>query len=242
MYIMASPKNEPGELEWSACSKRDISFWRPTFACLREKVKPIKPSCRNGILEEGEQCECVSKVCDKCCNITCQLTENSECSSGPCCDKTTCKPRIKEENYPCRMARDSCDIPEMCSGRTAKCPVNYVLADGYGEYSPEGGYCFNGMLGSRKDVCEWVFTNGTVGEDDCYKANLDPDFFHGCGPILAPIPEKFIPCKEKDIFCGKIFCEKSESFTREFSVSECKSMIVSDYSRLRQASESIFWL
>ncbi|XP_074596222.1 coagulation factor X-activating enzyme heavy chain-like [Brevipalpus obovatus] len=189
---MGSPVSDrPGKLQWSNCSIEVVQKWRSTYFCLQEKIKPPKPSCRNGVLEEGEQCECVSEVCQKCCNDKCQLTDGSECSSGICCDKATCKPRTKNEKYRCRKAKDSCDIPELCSGKTNKCPSNYVVADGYEcGHSPGQAYCFNGLCWSREDVCSWVLLDGKKV------------------PVFA--------CEREDIWCGKVLCKKRVPISYKF--------------------------
>ncbi|XP_074596685.1 disintegrin and metalloproteinase domain-containing protein adm-2-like [Brevipalpus obovatus] len=221
IWIMGSPVSDrPGKLQWSNCSIEVVQKWRSTYFCLQEKIKPPKPSCRNGVLEEGEQCECVSEVCQNCCNDKCQLTDGSECSSGPCCDKETCKPRTKDEKYRCRKAKDSCDILEMCSGKTNKCPSNYVVADGYEcRDSPDRAYCFEGMCGSRKDVCSWVFVNGKVGEESCYEQNLKNGSDFGCGPTFMD-HQKFpnFACEKKDIRCGKIFCDQYGFDTEDYAI------------------------
>ncbi|XP_074596220.1 zinc metalloproteinase-disintegrin-like EoMP06 [Brevipalpus obovatus] len=219
IYIMQGMgSDEPGEMVWSQCSKDKIQERREKFFCLRRKIKPPKSSCRNGVLEEGEQCECVSEVCRKCCDDKCQLTEGSECSSGPCCDKETCKPRTKDEKYRCRKAKDSCDIPDMCNGASVKCSPNYVVADGYacGDSSNQA-YCFNGMCGKRLDVCRWISSNGRVAVEFCYQQNLRNNSEFGCGPTLTD-PKKIanFACKERDLHCGKVFCQDTSHFTEDF--------------------------
>lgn len=50
--------------------------------------------CGNGILEEGEECDCGSTTScpNRCCvPSTCRLAEHAECADGDCCDTETCK-------------------------------------------------------------------------------------------------------------------------------------------------------
>lgn len=60
--------------------------------CLKNKpevVHSVLPSCGNGILESGEECDCgLWQNCyNHCCDaITCTYANNAECATGSCCD------------------------------------------------------------------------------------------------------------------------------------------------------------
>ena len=48
------------------------------------------PVCGNGIVEQGEACECPSGTNCNCCK-QCQLPTGAQCGEGECCDTNTCK-------------------------------------------------------------------------------------------------------------------------------------------------------
>lgn len=54
------------------------------------------PSCGNGILEEGEECDDPSSCCDQ---STCTLYLGNQCSNDECCDSSTC--RYLPSTYTC---------------------------------------------------------------------------------------------------------------------------------------------
>lgn len=208
VYLMrdkTTDKDKP--YVWSPCSIEHMKNDRPTRYCLRmrEGEKFGQPICGNGMVEDGEECDCIPNTCKKCCNNECQLTPGSNCSNGPCCDISNCTLTKGNE---CRAALDSCDIPELCDGNSTKCSPNYVVADGYRcKDSSAPGYCYNGRCGSHSDTCSWIFVKSVVPKDECYNKSLKGGSSPGgCGPVY---PERgpIFSCGDKDRFCGKIWCK-----------------------------------
>ncbi|KAB1257587.1 Disintegrin and metalloproteinase domain-containing protein 2 [Camelus dromedarius] len=81
---------------FSNCSMEDFAHFTAKSQCLQNQPR-LDPSyksavCGNGEVEEGEQCDCGSEEeCEAlpqvCCNrATCQLSGNSVCDTGPCCE------------------------------------------------------------------------------------------------------------------------------------------------------------
>lgn len=104
-------------IDWSFCSVQQLekSFENGLDYCLKNKPKNLFDSrtCGNGILEDGEQCDCgPRKFCNNnCCDPdTCKLHANASCATGSCCDMDTCKPRHagKSTKDKLQFVPDSC--------------------------------------------------------------------------------------------------------------------------------------
>lgn len=76
--------------KWSSCSHRQYEEGLSQLPCLFERVSE---ACGNGLVDEGEECDCGETDCsdvNPCCDgRTCKLKWNAMCSaSDPCCTNT----------------------------------------------------------------------------------------------------------------------------------------------------------
>ncbi|XP_032217727.2 uncharacterized protein LOC5517368 isoform X2 [Nematostella vectensis] len=117
---------------FSDCNMRDLR--NIDDKCLNNAPsEEIFNRCGNGIKESNEQCDCgtpeVCRMVDRCCNPhTCRLYAHAQCSDrrDKCCRNCSIAP----SGMPCRAAADSCDVPEVCDGKSHKCPVDDLKIDG----------------------------------------------------------------------------------------------------------------
>ncbi|GMH52349.1 hypothetical protein TrLO_g4395 [Triparma laevis f. longispina] len=56
-----------------------------------EHFSSYAPECGNGVVEQGEECECPGGSTNCGCCVNCALPAGAECSDGECCDTGTCK-------------------------------------------------------------------------------------------------------------------------------------------------------
>lgn len=74
--------------EYADFLKRDIN-------CLKNLPKKLfgAPTCGNGFVENGEECDCgLPSVCKNlCCTDKCELRSDAKCWSGKCCDLGSCQ-------------------------------------------------------------------------------------------------------------------------------------------------------
>jgi len=138
--------------------------------------------CGNGIVEEGEDCDCGgTQGCknNPCCNpTTCKFTTGSVCddSNDECCNKCQFAPSTKV----CRSSVDtSCDPQETCTGNSSTCPKDITTPDGTG--CGNGRFCASGSCTSRDLQCQQAINGSTGSCDDnscmlsCKSASLGPN-------------------------------------------------------------------
>ncbi|XP_005885988.1 PREDICTED: disintegrin and metalloproteinase domain-containing protein 7 [Myotis brandtii] len=159
------------------------------------------PSCGNKNLDEGEECDCgpAQECTNPCCDANkCLLKPGFTCAEGECCESC----QMKKAGSLCRPAKDECDFPEACTGHSSACPQDQFQANGTPCKNAKG-YCFLGRCPTRDDQCSELFDHEAKGSPDiCYIMNKKGDKFGYCKSKKS----KLIPCEDKDIKCGKIYC------------------------------------
>ncbi|XP_060529617.1 uncharacterized protein LOC132704027 isoform X2 [Cylas formicarius] len=176
--------------------------------CLMNKPNELQDrrTCGNSIVEEGEDCDCGSidncRNIDPCCDpITCKLTKEAQCASGPCCEHC----RLKERGHICRDATNECDLPEQCSGDSGDCPSDVFKKNG----SPCGkdtGYCFNGVCPTLALQCEHIWGYGGIAADqECFEQFNSKGSINGhCG---SDTNGRFLKCSPENVRCGSLQCQ-----------------------------------
>uniref|UniRef100_A0A8C6FHK0 ADAM metallopeptidase domain 28 n=1 Tax=Moschus moschiferus TaxID=68415 RepID=A0A8C6FHK0_MOSMO len=117
------------------------------------------PICGNQLLEMGEDCDCGTP--EECTNIccdakTCKVKENVQCALGECCEKC----QLKKAGEVCRPAKDECDLPEMCDGKSALCPSDRYQINGFPCQNGKG-YCRMGTCPTLEEECTDLWGPGT---------------------------------------------------------------------------------
>ncbi|XP_006194073.1 disintegrin and metalloproteinase domain-containing protein 7 [Camelus ferus] len=204
--VMDSGASIPA-LKFSTCSRtqylRHLEEHKPT--CMfnvpfSEKLSDY-PYCGNKNLDDGEECDCgpVQECANPCCDaLKCMLKPGFTCTEGECCDSC----QMKKAGSVCRPAKDECDFPEVCTGHSSGCPKDQFQVNGF-PCKKAKGYCFMGRCPTRDDQCSELFDNEAKDSPGmCYKMNKKGNKFGYC----KNKEQTLIPCEEKDVKCGKIFC------------------------------------
>ncbi|XP_037672794.1 disintegrin and metalloproteinase domain-containing protein 1a-like [Choloepus didactylus] len=176
-------------------------------ACLFNKPrhtgrKRRAANCGDGVVEETEECDC-GAACGNhpCCDTTCKLKKEAECSQELCC--TMCK--LSKKGHLCRPALDECDLPEYCNGTSKQCPADSYLQDGT---NCEGNYyCVGGRCRSPDEQCKELFgPEATSAPQDCYTSfNQKGDRFGNCGRSSTN-GGTYVRCRDDNKLCGKLVC------------------------------------
>ena len=180
---------------------------RGSRSCLLNDVGEKEISyCGNGIVEDGEDCDCGNDMpCSACCNkATCKLAANAKCADGLCCDLATCT--IKPKNATCRGALGSCDLAEYCDGTSRDCPADQYIQNGLPCKEGDEGYCYRGRCGSRLSECKKIWgETAQVAPDAYYAVNQKGKVNANCG--FNTDTKKAVPCATKeDNVCGRLQC------------------------------------
>ncbi|XP_059048466.1 disintegrin and metalloproteinase domain-containing protein 19, partial [Achroia grisella] len=213
--IMSPSSTSMMPTHWSNCSLSSLAlaFERGMDYCLRNKPQRLfeSPTCGNGFVEAGEQCDCGLRLpgmpinaCEACCHAdTCMLRSNATCAAGTCCDLQTCRPA--RAGVQCRSATRECDLPEYCSGHSEHCPPDVHKMDS----TPCAGgqaYCVRGSCRTHDDQCRLLW--GSTGENSppqCYtNNNVKGNKTGNCGFDRRTMT--FTRCALADTACGLLQC------------------------------------
>ncbi|CAE8586763.1 unnamed protein product [Polarella glacialis] len=157
--IMEAASYGGTQAQFSSCSVSDATSWFAYIytkqgTCLENRPSQVfgDPVCRNGFIEDGEDCDCGQSDCtsiDPCCDgSTCKFLAHDppyECSdyAAPCCQ--SCMLVKASASFLCRAAASSCDLPEVCPGGTSACPLDEFVYPGRSCTLTEKGTTYSGL-------------------------------------------------------------------------------------------------
>lgn len=226
--IMQASLSSTFPRQFSSCSQQNFqSFLLDKMPqCVRnipdKQAIVATPVCGNGFVEVGEQCDCGTlQECENpCCNASsCKLKPQAQCAEGECCKD--CK--VKPFGDVCRDSKDDCDLPEFCTGQSAVCPRDKFRVNGH-PCNSGNGYCINGTCPKRNQQCKYLWGQGAeLGTDNCFQQNTRGEYYAYCKKSPSG---SYIGCKQKDIYCGKLFCSGGSQFPISGSVASflnCKT-------------------
>ena len=192
-YIM-NPSTSQGITSFSPCTIGNIcsAIGRKSVNtdCLSDNKNVVTftgPRCGNGIVEQGEQCDCGGDAgCgnDSCCDpATCTFRNGAVCDDAneDCCESC----QFKSQGSVCRASEGDCDPQEVCPGDGGNCPPDKTTPDG--ESCGNGLQCASGQCTSRDLQCQTVMGSYTQGGNDtracdsqgCVISCAAPEFPYG---------------------------------------------------------------
>ncbi|XP_065802990.1 disintegrin and metalloproteinase domain-containing protein 28 isoform X1 [Muntiacus reevesi] len=204
-------KNVP--TDFSSCSRASFEkFFEDKLSnCLFNVPLPTEiistPICGNQLVEMGEDCDCGTP--EECTNIccdakTCKVKENVQCALGECCEKC----QLKKAGEVCRPAKDECDLPDMCDGKSPLCPSDRYQINGF-PCQNGTGYCWMGTCPTLEKQCTDLWGPGSqVADKSCFRKNEGGSTYGYC----RKVNNTHIPCKAKDAMCGKLFCNGGSDY------------------------------
>ncbi|WEW60802.1 hypothetical protein PRK78_006290 [Emydomyces testavorans] len=151
----------------------------------RNVVTYAASECGNGIVEQGEDCDCGgTEFCgnNQCCDPkTCKFRNGAVCddSNEECC--SSCQ--FASSNTVCRASTSPCDPAEKCSGKSAVCPDDVHKKDGEG--CGNGLACASGQCTSRDMQCK-VLMGGSLGSNDTTACDVSSCSLRCSSPSLPP--------------------------------------------------------
>lgn len=206
-YIM-NPVSSESQDEFSPCTQGNVcnALGRNAVngTCLTSNQNLTlltENECGNGIVEEGEDCDCGGpEGCgdNSCCDPnTCRFTEGSQCDDANevCCQNC----QFAASTVVCRSSQGPCDPAEYCPGNSSACPSDIKADNGQNCTDPDHPdltnlECMSGQCTSRDLQCFTLLGNSSLTangqtlnvtracDDDssCQLSCVDPRFGSTC--------------------------------------------------------------
>jgi len=246
--IMAALAGNELETQWSTCSK-DVynDAIEGMKSCLTQGNTNV---CGNGIVEEGEECDCYGKDCtntlyyganeQNCCDASrCKLKTGKTCSSyhdGCCTDACS----IAAKDVVCRAAagEGGCDVAETCDGVSKSC-------DSRDYWKPYGTICTvdSNTGGCYKNECrvdllpqaenkpcfwlwEGVYYDTTKGAP-CSTDTISGVYSKVCDGIGACVSPTMLDY-DNNAITNTQKCDASEKTPENGSIGACKELLSHD--------------
>ncbi|XP_052767852.1 disintegrin and metalloproteinase domain-containing protein 10-like [Mya arenaria] len=216
MYPYTSDADKPNNLLFSQCS---INYMFPVLKnkaqCFQDSVSAV---CGNGVVEEGEECDCgASVLCadlDPCCtpsdvldsDLPCTLRRSlgSQCSptTSVCCS-SKCQFVSSNENVVCKFHTE-CTLPSYCDSHSDICPLPNHVANNTpcanDRNTCRDGRCVGSICATGDmDECK------CSGEHVCYICCLHDDLV--CRPALTGKGKVIYKSLGQDCNDRKGFCD-----------------------------------
>lgn len=190
-FIM-NPSSSAGVGQFSPCTIGNIcsALGRNSVKsdCLSDNrgVRTITGSqCGNGIVEDGEDCDCGgADGCggNNCCDAaTCRFTSGSVCddSNEGCCRGC----QFAAAGTVCRESTGTCDPEETCSGTDGNCPADETTDDGTD--CGNDLQCASGHCTSRDQQCRTLMAAYSAN-NDTYACNSQTCSVSCASPEFGP--------------------------------------------------------
>ncbi|NWH39897.1 ADA28 protein, partial [Chloropsis hardwickii] len=153
------------------------------------------PSCGNGFVEKGEECDCGTpeECTNECCDPkSCKLSSGAACAHGDCCENCQVRP-LPCKNYQLRPP----PLPfKNCQEGDGIFPVPPAEI-------PNSSCCL-----------PFPPAEATDGPASCYHMNERGAYFGYCRKEQGT----HLPCKKKDKMCGKLYCSGGREMPRDGSL------------------------
>ena len=193
-YIM-NPSTGQGITQFSECTIGNVcsAIGRNSVntSCLSDNkgVTTISGGqCGNGIVEEGEECDCGGTAScgnNQCCDpTTCKFKNNAVCddSNEDCCKGC----QFATSGTVCRTSTGICDPQETCSGMNATCPPDQTAPNGQAcGNSTTQLQCASGQCTSRDQQCKTLMGSFTT-KNDTYACDSEGCTLSCASPEFGP--------------------------------------------------------